>query len=157
MEDDLEDSLGHKISILAVLLKRQVFRNFAENKLPITPDQWIIMHFLWEQNGLSISELALKTKKDFANVTRIVDKLSRQNYVERRKDQTDSRITKVYTLPAGDDLRIEIEQCWKRSNEILLYNISYAEQEMMLDGLRRMERNLAEHLKENSKGTAVEE
>ena len=66
----LEHQINHQIATLAGLLKRQTYRIIAEERLEITPDQWVILHYLWEENGLSMGDLVIKSRKDFANVTR---------------------------------------------------------------------------------------
>ena len=72
---NLENIINHKISMLSILMKRQVLKIIAENKLDITPEQWVVLFYLWQENGLSVGEIASRSKKDFANVTRIVEKL----------------------------------------------------------------------------------
>lgn len=150
MDYNLDKSLGHNIPILASLLKRQIFRIIAENDLPITPDQWVILYYLWEKDGLSISELAIKAKKDFANVTRIIDKLVKLGYVSKRKDNEDSRKTIVYILPHAETIRVKIEACWNDATQVIIDGISIEEQEIMLDLIRRMEKNVLKRLGESS-------
>lgn len=149
MNYNLDESLGHNISILSALLKRQVFRIIAENELPITPDQWVILYYLWQKDGLSISELAVKSKKDFANLTRIIDKLVKLGYVVKRKDNADSRKTIVYVLPHAETIRHKIETCWEDATNTIEKGISVEEQRMMIDLIRRIERNVEEWLSDN--------
>ena len=93
MDIKLEESVNHRIAALDGLLRRQVFRIIAENNLEITPDQWVVMYCLWQENELSVGEISKRTKKDFANITRIVDKLEKRGYVNKVKSKKDSRST----------------------------------------------------------------
>ena len=147
MNYNLDKSVGHNIATLAVLLKRQVFRLISENQLEITPDQWVIMYYLWVENELSIGELSKKSKKDFANVTRIVDKLVKLGYVEKQKDEIDNRITKVFILTKADNIKSKVENCWRESTEIALKGISNEEQQVLLGLLKRIEDNVVEKMK----------
>jgi DNA-binding MarR family transcriptional regulator len=144
MKINLDKSINHRIAMLAVLLKRQVFRLIAEKNIDITPDQWVILYYLWEEDGLPIGLLAKKAKKDFANVTRIIDKLVKLNYVEKRKSKTDSRISHIYLQKSANDIKESIHQCWEESTNIAMKNISDADQLVLLNLLDRIEKNILE-------------
>ena len=101
MNENLEKTINHQIANLAALQKKQAFRIIAKNHLDITPEQWVILYYLWEKDGQILGELVSNTKKDFANVTRIVDKLISSCYVEKRKDNKDNRKSKIFLLPKG--------------------------------------------------------
>jgi len=147
MEFNLDDFVNHRIATVAILLKRQVFRIIAKNDLQITPDQWVILHYLWEKNGLSVGELASKSKKDFANVTRIIDKLVKTGYVDKKKSRLDSRMSHVYLLPKADKIKGKIHDCWIESTEISLKGVTGSEQKILLELLQRIENNILENMK----------
>ena len=144
-EYNLDKIVNHKIATVAVLLKRQAFRLIADNNLEITPEQWVLLYYLWEKDGLSIGELATKSKKDFGNVTRIVEKLIKSGYVEKLKSKTDSRKSNVYILPKADSIKNKIMKCWVESSEISLKGISENEQKILLDLLQKVENNIIEN------------
>ncbi len=145
MKIRLESSVNHQIATLAVLLKRQVFRVIAKNDLDITPDQWVILYFLWQKDGLSVGELAAKAKKDFANVTRIVSKLEVLGYVARTQSEKDSRVSHIYLQPKADQIKDKVQQCMVESTDIAMKGISQAEQERLLTILDRIECNILEN------------
>ncbi len=147
MEDfNLDDIINHRIAILATLIKRHIFRIISEKNLDITPDQWVVLHYLWQENGLSIGDIANRSKKDFANVTRIVDRLKSMGYVSKRKSKTDGRSFNVYILPKADEIRNDIQNCWQRSSEEALNGITKSEQNQLLDILDKIERNVMSNL-----------
>ncbi len=146
MEYKLEDVINHRISMIAVFMKRQIIRILSENKLNITPDQWMVMYYLWEDNGLSIGELSKKTKKDFANVTRIVDKLVKMKYVIKKRSKKDSRVNNVYILPNGEDIKTAVQNCWKQASDIALKDISDSEQQQLITTLSKIENNILNNL-----------
>jgi DNA-binding MarR family transcriptional regulator len=146
MEYNLDNTINHRIATLAILLKRQVYRIIAENNLKVTPEQWVIMYYLWKENGLSIGEIAAKSKKDFGNVTRIIDKLEKLEYVNKRKNDKDSRIINIYLLPKGEDIKKPITKCWEKSTNISLKGINDSEQEFLLNILNKIENNILENL-----------
>jgi DNA-binding MarR family transcriptional regulator len=142
MKIDLDKSVNHRIAMLAVSLKRQVFRLIADNKLDITPDQWVILYYLWEEDGLPVGLLASKTRKDFANATRIIDKLEKQKYVEKRKSETDSRVSHIFLLKKAHDIKESIHKVWEESTEIAMNGIDESEKLVLLHLLDRIENNV---------------
>lgn len=142
MEIKLENSVNHRIAILASLLKRQIFRVIAENNLKITPDQWVIMYYLWQENGLSVGEIAKRSKKDFANVTRIIDKLEKAGFVRKEKSEKDSRSSIIFILPEANEIKDDIQNCWKQSMDIALEGIDESEQQQLLALITRIENNI---------------
>ncbi len=146
MDVKLENIVNHRISIIAVLMKRQVFKILADKKLEITPDQWVVMYYLWEENGLSVGEIARRSKKDFANVTRIVDKLEKRKYVVKRKSKEDSRISNVFILPKSNEIKEDIQNCWKQASDIALNGISMLEQQKLMKTLIKIEKNILKSL-----------
>lgn len=147
MEFDLDKTVNHRVALLAVLLKRQVFRIIAENNLSITPDQWVVMYYLWQENGLTVGELAVRARKDFANTTRIVDKLIKMDYMSKKKNDQDGRSSHVFILPKADEIKEKIQSCWRESSDIAMQGISADEQKTMLGIIDKMERNIIDKLK----------
>ena len=66
--------VNHKIAKLSGIIKRQIYQIISEEGLDITPEQWVLLVNLWENDGQTIGDLVTQSKKEFANVTRIVEK-----------------------------------------------------------------------------------
>lgn len=146
MDYKLDDVINHRISMLSVFMKRQIIKILAEKQLEITPDQWVVLYYLWEENGLSIGELANRSKKDFANVTRIVDKLVRMKYVSKKKSGVDSRINNVFILPKGESIKFDVQDCWKQASDVALHKVSETEQKQLMKILVKIENNILNDL-----------
>lgn len=65
--------VNHKIAKLSGIIKRQIYQIISEEGLDITPEQWVLLVNLWENDGQTIGDLVTQSQKDFANVTRIVE------------------------------------------------------------------------------------
>ncbi len=146
MDYKLDDVVNHRISMLAIFMKRQILKILAENGLEITPDQWVVLYYLWQENGLSVGEIARRSNKDFANVTRIVDKLVKMKYVTKKKSGKDSRISNVFILPKGENIKIDVQNCWKQASDIALNNVSESEQVQLMEILEKIEKNIQNDL-----------
>ena len=146
MDYKLDDVVNHRISMLAVLMKRQILKILAEKQLEITPDQWVVLYYLWEENGLSVGEIAKRSKKDFANVTRIVDKLVKMKYVTKRKSDLDSRISNVFILPKGENIKMDVQNCWKQASDVALNGVSESEQKNLMEIIVKIENNILNNI-----------
>ena len=146
MENKLEDLVNHRIATLAILLKRQAFRIIAKNELGITPEQWVVIYHLWQEDGLTIGEIANRSKKDFGNVTRIIGKLEKTGYVSKRKSDTDNRSFNIYILPKAEEIKDKVQNCWKESSDLALRGISEREQQQLLEIVEKIEKNVLENL-----------
>lgn len=92
------------------LLERTVrqFRKYAQEKMKeigvnLTGDQWVILKRISEEEGINQRELANSTYKDPASVTRILDILEKQNYVERRGVEGNRRAYAMYLKTKGKE------------------------------------------------------
>ena len=146
MDFNLENVVNHRIGMIALLMKRQVIKLISDHNLDITPEQWIVLFYLWQEDGLSIGEIASRSKKDFANVTRIVDKLKKMEYVNKIKSKKDGRIFHVFIQPKADKIKNDIHNCWKQASDIALNEISLSEQQQLMEILAKIENNILKDL-----------
>lgn len=142
MEFELEKTVNYRIVTAASLLKRSIYRIIAKNNLEITPEQWSLLYFLWKDDGLTVGELAEKSKKDFANATRIIEKLVTLGYAEKIRNVEDSRKINIHSTKKGKEIKEQIVVCLQESLEISVNGISKEEQSILVDLLLKIERNL---------------
>lgn len=113
----LENSLGFTIYRTALHMKSALQRTFKRQGYDITTEQWSILLSLWERDGLTQQEIADKTYKDKANITRFIGDLERAGYLARKPDPADGRKYAVYLTPRGRELRGElmpiVRNLWK--------------------------------------------
>ena len=94
MKEDDDRSLGFLISDAARLM-RTVFDRRVR-RLGLTRAQWLVLARLNRRPGASQSELAEMMEVEKASAGRMVDRLERKGWVERRADPVDRRINRLY-------------------------------------------------------------
>ena len=139
---DLDSSLNHSIAHTATLLRRQLFFLFKENGVDITPDQWVILYYLWKQDGLSLGELANKTFKDNANITRMVNRMEQQNLVRKENDEKDRRYYSVYLTQHAKNIKDKVYESILKSTSIASTGLTDEEQKTFLRLLKSIIDNL---------------
>ena len=144
---NLETSVNHHIAISAIMIKRVFFKILSRNKLIITPEQWNVLYHLTESDGMTIGELSELTYKDFANMSRMTQKLEVAGFVEKRRDDIDKRIFKLFITPKGKEVNEQIHQCAYESTSIALEGIDEASKEIMVNNLKQVILNTEKFLK----------
>ena len=76
-------------------------RTFQTEGYDLTPEQCGVLVRLREFQGINQSQLGKKLFKDRHNMTRILNLLEKLGYIERRADETDKRIYRVFLTENG--------------------------------------------------------
>ncbi|MCU4155039.1 MarR family transcriptional regulator [Carboxylicivirga sp. A043] len=135
---DLETSVNHHIALSAIMIKRVFFKILSENELTITPEQWNVLYHLSESGGFTVGELSKLTFKDFANISRITQKLEVAGLIKKRRDDADKRVFKLFITDSGMAIIEQLHQCAFESTNIALKGIDADNREVMLKGLKQI-------------------
>ncbi len=141
-EFNLEKSINHTIVQASILLRRQIFSLFKKNNIEITPEQWIVLYYLWEQDGLSLGELAKKTKKDNANITRIINRMENQGLLNKSIKDNDKRFFYLFLTEEAYRIKPSVYKSILSSTDICSKGLSVKEQETFLLLLNKIISNM---------------
>jgi len=86
-------------------IARRLQKNFKQNGVEITIEQWSVLYHLWKQDGLSQQQLCDSTYRDKPSITRLVDNLEKIKLVKRVASQDDRRINMIYLTPEALQLQ----------------------------------------------------
>jgi MarR family transcriptional regulator, lower aerobic nicotinate degradation pathway regulator len=81
----------------------------------LTPPQFGLLAFLWQQDGLTQAELSEKGQIDRTTVGGLVDRLERIGLVERRQHPQDRRAYMIHLTQRGKELEGPLSECAGRS------------------------------------------
>lgn len=88
---------------------KMLSRRFRENEISLTNEQCSILTVLWkEEDGCSQQVLADKTYRDKPSITRLVDNLEKDKWVERRAHPTDRRQNLIYLTAKGKKIENKV-------------------------------------------------
>ncbi len=97
------------------IAKLSFIKVFKKLEVDLTPEQWVILDNLSHEDGLTQTELANKSFKNTPTVSRIIDVLSKKNYVTRKSDSEDRRKQKVYLTKEGTKV---VKRCSKEISKL---------------------------------------
>lgn len=96
-------SLGWLVAVLARQLADDLDGRLKQIGLNL--GLWPTLFALWEQEGLTQTELAERCMTAHYTTTRTLDTLEGMGLVERRPHPTSRRALQIFLTPAGHDLR----------------------------------------------------
>lgn len=140
MAAGLNDSVGWLLNNAARLSSRRLSGKLAGYN--VTPPQWGVLVALWEQDGLSLSELAKRSFFDGPTMTGIVDRLEKAGLVERRRDSSDRRVISVYLTDEGKRLQAQLPTLSDEANRDATAGLSDDEVRRFVGTLRTIITNL---------------
>jgi DNA-binding MarR family transcriptional regulator len=111
----------------------------------ITLSQNFILRELWEEDELTMGELAARVRIVEPSVATSIDALERQGIVTRVRSSEDRRRVHVRLTPAGADLRLTLLRYAAEMNEIALRGVGPAEVEIAKTVLQHVKDNLSDH------------
>lgn len=97
----------------------------------IVPSHGGILANLYQQNEVSVKELAEKVNRTQPTVTVLVDKLVKLGYVERVKSKEDSRVTLIKLTDKGLRLEPIFQEVSNRLNETIYGGLADTEKEQL--------------------------
>lgn len=97
-------------------IARRLQKNFKQEGLDITIEQWSVLYQLWKQDGISQQELCNATFRDKPSITRLVDNLEKLKLVKRISSSEDRRMNLIFLTDAARALQ---ERSMELANQTL--------------------------------------
>ena len=110
----------------------------------VVPSHGDILHHLFVEDRLPMTELAGRIGRTKATVTTLVDKLESRGFVAREQDEEDRRVWRVGLTDRGRDLRSPFEAVSGALNRRLLGGFREEEVRSLEGMLDRLRANLRE-------------
>lgn len=101
--EDQYNLLGGRLFMYA---SRVLTQKFKLHGISLTKEQWTVLMQLWMKDGISQQVIADATGKDKPSMTRLLDNLERDGYIERRADAKDRRLNLIFLTKKG----VEVEK-----------------------------------------------
>lgn len=113
-----QESLGYLINHLA----RVMYRVLGERIGPhgVVPGQFAQLLALYENDGQSVTELALEVAIEHPTMSRTLDRMQRDGLVEARRDPNDGRSRRIYLTEHAREIESAIKAEAAAVNEAFL-------------------------------------
>ncbi len=101
-----------------------------------------VLRALWEQEGLTHTELAERLHVTPATITKMIQRMEKAGFVVRKPDVEDQRVSHVYLTEAGRAIRSEVQAVWQTMERETFNGFTQEEQALLRRFLLRMRENL---------------
>ena len=123
---------------VSAAINRKLYRNFRLNGLEMTPEQWTVMIYLWEKDGVTQQELCNATFKDKPSMTRLIDNMERQHLVVRISDKKDRRNNLIHLTKTGKDIEPQARIVVSKTLKEALQGIEVKDLQISQDVLKKI-------------------
>lgn len=109
---------------------------------PITPPQFIALQWLLESGDMTIGELSQKMYLACSTTTDLVDRMEKNELVERVRDPKDRRVVRIHLLSKGELIIQEVINKRQAYLENVLRSFSDAQVDLLRDMLDSMHKEM---------------
>ncbi len=134
---DTLDFLLHQVCHLHHHRVRQVFES-----LGLYRGQPPILRLLWDEEGLTHNELALRLNVTPATMSRTLQRMEKAGFVVRKPDPDDQRVSRVYLTDHGRAVQAQVQQALQRVEADTFAGFTEAELPILRGYLERIRENL---------------
>ena len=101
----LSKRIAVDINIAGCRLKQYTAAMLKQQKIDLTPEQFLLIDLLWNQGPLSQQDLADQMQKDKNSITKLVDAIERKGFVVRQQNPNDRRSNTIILTDKAFTLR----------------------------------------------------
>jgi DNA-binding MarR family transcriptional regulator len=102
-----------------------------------------VLFALWEREGQTHSELAQRTHVSAATISKMVQRMEKAGFLERRADERDQRVSRVYLTETGRAVQDRVSAASQQLEEEALAGFSDEECALIRQFLGQIRDNLA--------------
>lgn len=107
---------------------------FSDLQIPFAG--MMIIRKVSQEPGITVSELARKCRIVKSHVSKTIDELCHEGFVEKRPDSSDQRLVRVYATQLASDQLAELQARIRRRYAELIEPVPEEKQEALIDGLQ---------------------
>ncbi len=134
--------IGTMLFTTGTLARGLSSQTFSEKNFPVTPEQYLILSLLEENNELYQRQLSEITLKDRANVSRIVSILEEKGLVNRINDSNGRKIYKLVVTQKGREVAALIQPTVIELRKTITKGLKKEELELFLSITDKIYNNL---------------
>jgi DNA-binding MarR family transcriptional regulator len=135
---NINDSLGFYLNKGYILFREAFNQKIKESGLNFNSDHWTVLIIVNNNPGISQTDISNFSLRDKPAITRIIDFLEKEKYVERRNDKKDRRSYNIFLTEQGEHLYNKLFEIAKNLNETVLLGIDKKEIELFKETFKML-------------------
>lgn len=152
-ENDDRRYVGFLISDVARMMRATFDRRVR--RIGLTRAQWQVLNLLHRRPGASQTELAEMLEVERATAGRMIDRLEKKSWVERRADATDRRINRLFLTADAMAIQSEMRRIGENLLDDAMVGLTDDERDVLADMMERVKTQLQTMAPRNGNGAAL--
>jgi len=107
----MAEPTGHLLSQICRLTHARMYT--MVDRVGLHRGQSLVLKALWGQDGLTHRELAERLYVRSSTMTNMIKRMEKAGFVERRADELDQRLSRVYLTHNGRELQRQVQEIWR--------------------------------------------
>lgn len=140
MNNKVDCDIRESLDKVSSRMRRDYSESLRELNLYVGQDN--LLYRLWREDGITQMQLCDHLKCEPPTVTNMVKSLEQNGFIQRKRDEQDARVMRIYLTDKGRALEEPVDAKWKHQQEKLLHSISSEERLVLRELIMRMQRNL---------------
>jgi DNA-binding MarR family transcriptional regulator len=143
-QEAIINSIGYLIASICKTHRNKAGELLSSIDLYVGQEMFLVQ--LWQEDGLTLSEMADNLCVRPATVTRMLERMERAGLVERRKDFEDQRVSRIFLTQSGRTLHEPVHHLWAELERITMANFTFEERVLLRRLLLQVVQNLGEEV-----------
>lgn len=127
--------LGYAIGKTNWYFKALLNKLLRKEQCGITTEQWLVLKVIDANPASSQTEVAEKSQKEKTNITRIIDLLEKNGFIERRRDDKDRRMYRIHATEEGQKVLKAVNHITQKTEEICVHSLNEKQVKEVIDSL----------------------
>ena len=142
MRYNFNDSFGFVVVKTGRLIENKLKSNFDRENIDVTPQQWSVLTYLWNKDGIPQQEIADVFSKDKTSMTRLLNNMEKNGLIIRKQGEKDKRNKRIYLTNKSKLLRKESIKIAEKTLLETLNGIDHKDIKQSKKVLKQINRNL---------------
>ncbi|MDR2040469.1 MAG: MarR family transcriptional regulator [Bacteroidales bacterium] len=138
--NEKQETLGFLLARTSNAMATHLNSHLKKHGIDLPHSQYVVLKYLYDEDGISQQELANKVFKDTAAIKRTLDILEKKGLVERIP--VTMRKNSVMITQKGRELMPKVMDCIEKSKQSVLSGIGEHEYRMFTEILERIYQNI---------------
>ena len=141
MEENFENNIGFLLHDVTRLMKRLFDKRMST--LDLTRSQWWGLNFLYFNEGINQSDFAVLLDIEKAPLSRLLYRMEKKGWIERRSDKNDKRIKNLFLSKKIKPLIVDMRDMANLTRQQALSGLSEKEQITLRENLKKIKQTLS--------------
>ncbi len=142
MRYNFNDSFGFIIVKAGRLIENRLKSDFEKANIDVTPQQWSVLTYLWNEDGISQQKLANAFSKDKTSMTRLLNNMQKNELIIRRQDLKDKRNKKVFLTQKSKQMKNDSIKVAEKTMVETISGIDHVDLKLSKKVLKQINNNL---------------